>query len=343
MRDARGIALPLALLSLLLFSSLALALIAVAQTEPTIAANHLDAAQARALAESGIAHTLWTLTQTGEVSARAARLPLGAFDLTVTGTDPHVRVARVVGWSAGRGARATVVATLVRVRDLARDAPCALCIGAPVVLDASVADARGSEATDCGAKPGVASAAGITFGTASVAYGGGGAGGTAPVEGRDWREHQPLDALLSADDLDTLKALAVLRGRYIRPPSAAPVRLTDVPDGLVYVDTPPGTSGSRATVALGPTRFRGWLIANGDIALETGADVEGLLYAVNAITTEGPASVTGMAVARHALGGRSSLSGLAVRFECTTARTAAGVPRGWFLRPGTYCDGTAGC
>lgn len=345
LRDARGIALPLALLSLLLFTSLALALIAVAQTEPTIAANHLDAAQARAVAESGIAHALWTLTETGTLSVTTARVSLGGFDIAVTGTDPHVRVARVVGWSAARGARATVVATLARVRDLAREMPCALCIAAPVALDASVADARGSETTDCGAKVGVASTAGIAFGAASAAYGGGAPGATAPIEGRDWRQHQPLGAFLSADDLQTLKALAVLRGRYIRPASDGRVRVTDIPDGLVFVDTPAGapalTPGNVANVALGSSPFRGWLIANGDITLEAGADVEGVLYAVNAIATEGPATVTGLAVARHALGGDASLSGVGVRFDCSAAR--ASVPRGWFLRPGTYCDGTAGC
>ncbi|HXH83988.1 MAG TPA: hypothetical protein VNN07_13820, partial [Candidatus Tectomicrobia bacterium] len=62
-RDARGIAAPAALLTLLAVSVLLLALAALARTEPPIAANHLGATQALALAESGYERALWALSR----------------------------------------------------------------------------------------------------------------------------------------------------------------------------------------------------------------------------------------------------------------------------------------
>ena len=52
--DQRGVALPLAIITLVLLSSLILGLSVMSATEPTIAANQLRTAQARALAEAGI-------------------------------------------------------------------------------------------------------------------------------------------------------------------------------------------------------------------------------------------------------------------------------------------------
>jgi hypothetical protein len=341
-RGSEGLALPLAMLSLLLFSSLALALLAVAQTEPTIAANHLRAAQARALADSGLAHALAALGDTGAPAAGFQEVgSTGGFELTMTGTDANARVVRSVGRSDGeRGARATVIATLVRVRDLARELPCALCIAGPVTLGASLVDARGSETTDCGRKTAVLSAAALTLAPSSAMWGGGAPSGTPPsVEGRDWRANEPFVGPLSSEDLRTLKALAVLRGRYVRATSDAAMRLGDLPPGLVFVDTPYGV----ANVVLGPPAFRGWLVVNGNVTLEAAADVEGLVYATNTLTAEPSASVTGAVVAAHASGGESVVSALDVRFECAAAAIAGAVPRGWFMRPGTYCDGSAGC
>src|SRR5260370_41220542 len=59
--DERGAALPLAVVTLVLLSSLILGLSVMSATEPTIAANQLRTAQARALAEAGIEPALWAL------------------------------------------------------------------------------------------------------------------------------------------------------------------------------------------------------------------------------------------------------------------------------------------
>src|SRR5918994_1027213 len=171
----RGIALPMALLTLLLFSSLSLALASLAQTEPTIARNHLLAARARVMAESGIERVLWALSQPTAAgafggagtppnvtlaavasppydgSAFVAASPAGGFRLTVTGSDPNLRAVRSRGVvptddpdDLRAKSRSEVVATLARVRNVAHDLPCVLCAGSPIAVGAVVVDARGS-------------------------------------------------------------------------------------------------------------------------------------------------------------------------------------------------------
>ena len=57
----RGVALPLALMSLGLLVPLMLAFASLSVSEPVIAANQLRASQARALADSGLQYALWGL------------------------------------------------------------------------------------------------------------------------------------------------------------------------------------------------------------------------------------------------------------------------------------------
>ena len=372
----------MALMTLLLLSTLALAFAALAQSEPTIAANHLRTAQAHALADSAIERALWALahataaqgfggdgTAPNVTIAAAAAPPYdgsafvevgasGGFHLTVSGTDPNLRIVRAVGWTptshpADRRtkARSEVTATLVRLRNLAREAPCALCTGGALTLTTSTVDARGSESTDCGGKVGSASAGTLAIAAGARAYGSGAPEGEPNLQGRDWRQHEAPQWYLRPDDLATLRSLAIERGTYVRPPSDARITLAGVASGLVFVDTPTATTitpTNVANVAVGPTLtaqppFHGWLVVNGNVVLETGADIDGLVYATNAIVTEGVATIEGAALAQQALGAAMSVADLTVRFDCALARGTGRLPSGWFIRAGTYCDGTAGC
>ena len=60
-RDERGIALPMALLALLILATLVISFVLLATSEPLIATNQKLVAQARALAESGIERAIWAL------------------------------------------------------------------------------------------------------------------------------------------------------------------------------------------------------------------------------------------------------------------------------------------
>jgi Tfp pilus assembly protein PilX len=65
LRDQRGVALPMALLSLGLLLPLMLALASLSTHEPLIAGNLLQASQGRTLADSGLQYALWALSAPG--------------------------------------------------------------------------------------------------------------------------------------------------------------------------------------------------------------------------------------------------------------------------------------
>jgi hypothetical protein len=76
LQDERGVALPMAMMTLLLITTLMMAFGVLAQTEPVIAANQLRVAQARALADSGIERAIWSLTNAASPGGLASPLPL---------------------------------------------------------------------------------------------------------------------------------------------------------------------------------------------------------------------------------------------------------------------------
>jgi hypothetical protein len=385
------VALPMALVTLCMLAALSTAFVSLARTEPAIATNHLRSAAARAMAESGLERALWALTDPttpgGFGGAGAAPNtvvnpgaappydgsrfvslgPGGGFFLSVTGTGQHLRVVRSIGRSPdGHGetpglrasSTALIVATVARVRNLPRDAQCAICAGADLSFGPAVdVDARGSAASDCGARPAVATGGDLVFAPSVQLFGAGAGPGEGPpnLEGRDWRRNETVPDL-GADDLDTLRALAAARGTYRRPASDAPFELTEARDGLVFVDTPAGTSAiapaNRAVVAIRPgfaarVPFRGWIVVNGDLSIEGHVGgLSGLLYATNSITVTGTAGsrITGMIVAAGRLGApASSIADVTVAFDCAAAGGSGLLPSGWFVRPGAYCDRPNDC
>src|SRR5687767_1677857 len=88
LQDERGVALPMAMMTLLLLSSLMLAFAVLAQTEPIIASNQLRATQARALAESGLEHAVWALSEGAIARDNVPPLPVLAGSLDTPLPDP---------------------------------------------------------------------------------------------------------------------------------------------------------------------------------------------------------------------------------------------------------------
>ena len=185
--DERGVALPMALMSLVILAALVIAFSVLASSEPTIANNQLRVAQARALAEAGVERALWALTEgkrnpgatgsivyplTGAASApyNAGSLisvstpsgtAIGGFRVTVTqgGADcasPNERCVVAVGWvptDAGGDTRTKahqrISAVLMDLQINPLDMPCALCVRGDIqVSGSSTISAR--EDTSCG-------------------------------------------------------------------------------------------------------------------------------------------------------------------------------------------------
>src|SRR6266436_10076112 len=70
-RCQRGIALPMALLTMLILSALIIAFSMMAASEPMLANNQLQVAQARGVAESGVEQAIWALNNPTNVNGVA--------------------------------------------------------------------------------------------------------------------------------------------------------------------------------------------------------------------------------------------------------------------------------
>jgi len=344
--DERGAALPLAVVTLVLLSSLILGLSVMSATEPTIAANQLRTAQARALAEAGIEQALWALANPEApnglpdplpatvpppfdgsrlIVVSAAGAPLGGFRLAVVaGTARNERDVVSVGWvptddSADIRLKAhqRIAGTLWRLRAPAESAPCALCVrGNLDITDQVTVDARADRR--CGGKRGAWSSGEVTVAPSAKIWGAD--GNDTPNESGDYVQAQPADAALAwiftDADLIALKRLARSRGSYYRG-SVVFDSLHPAPEGLVFVDT---LSGAPITDATPPAElaraeirggeFRGWLIIAGSLEISGDARVRGLAYAQDGFAYRGvtPGSIEGQVVTAGVRGGSASLS-----------------------------------
>jgi len=344
--DERGAALPLAIVTLAVLSSLILGLSVMSATEPTIAANQLRTAQARALAEAGFEHALWALANPQASGGLPDPLPatvpppfdgsrpivvttagaaLGGFRVAVVaGAAQNERDVVSVGWAPTDAtsdirpaSRQRITGTVWRLRAPAESAPCALCVrGDLEVTDGVTVDARAD--ARCGGKRGVWSSG--VVGVAPTAKVWGADGNDTPNEAGDYVQAQPADAALAWNftdvDLLALKRLARARGNYYRG-SVLFDASRPAPAGLVFVDTASGapiTDGTPtadlARVEFRGGAFRGWLVVAGSLEISGDARVRGLAYAQDGFAYRGaaPGGIEGQVVAAGVRGGVSSFS-----------------------------------
>ena len=257
-KNERGLALPMAVLLLLVLTSLMLAFVSLAQTEPMIAKNHLLATQARAQAEAGFERAVWALSQGAIAKAVPAAIPqyaidpallpidgsvapapyngsvyvvsgtTGGFEVTVTrkpGMGTNQREVEAIGYAPSNTAltrsRRRIVATVEKLPDVAFDTPCALCVKGDVGVGGnSTIDATLD--TSCGNKLGVVSSGTTTRGP-SANIKGAVDGNNIANQSTDYQQNAPsstFDSItLSAKNFNTLRALAQLNGTYFGPGS----------------------------------------------------------------------------------------------------------------------------
>jgi hypothetical protein len=371
-----GAALPLAVIALALLSSLILGLSLMSATEPTIAANQLRTAQARALAEAGIEQALWALANPDAPGGLPDPLPPtvpapydgsrlislaaggGGFRVAVTaGAARNERNVLSVGWmptddsaDARPKSHQRIAGTLWRLRVPAETAPCALCVlGALDISDQAAVDARGDRR--CGAKRGAWSSRETTVAASAKIWGAD--GNDTANEAGDYAQAQPADEALAwiftDADLLAIKRLARARGSYYRG-SVVFTPLSPAPEGLVFVDTLSGApitldtpSTDLARVEIRGGAFRGWIVVAGSLEVSGDARVRGLAYAQDGFAYRGsaPGGIEGQVVTAGMRGGSASFSrtgnGPALGFDCLAAATGDGtVPRGWMLKSGSY-------
>jgi cytoskeletal protein CcmA (bactofilin family) len=245
-RDQRGVALPMAMMVLVLLTTLMLAFAVLSQTEPVIAHNQMEAAQARAHAEAGLERAVWALSQgvfpppsgSGVDGSLASPLPdpvpdpykgnvfvsngtSGGYRVSVTSPDlvnrPNDRVITSIGfWTPTdhtdpRAAHRRIQATVNYFPPFGFNTPCALCVRGDLAIGGSSVisgQAPQADASCGGMKKGAVAAGDVAFEGSAKTLGDG--NGVANEAGSDYQENQTDSSAFSGITL-TASNFKVLR------------------------------------------------------------------------------------------------------------------------------------
>jgi hypothetical protein len=276
LRDQRGVALPMALLALLILSTLVISFALLATSEPLIATNQKLVAQARAVTESGLERAIWALNNPADPNGLLNPLPgtvpapydgstaipilvngtqIGVVFVTVTnGINPNERNVVAVGWAptnAGSGSKAhqKIQATVSRFIFSATPPPAALTVQGQINITGNTnIDSRPD--TSCGAKDGTWSVGSTAVGGAGDVYGADGnnsANQSTGIPITDVKQNVSPSAfvpyILKNQDLDTLKAMAKVAGTYYSGASVSSLTFNagnQLPNGIIFIDTVSG-------------------------------------------------------------------------------------------------------
>jgi hypothetical protein len=277
LRDQRGVALPMALLALLILSTLVISFALLATSEPLIATNQKMVAQARAVTESGLERAIWALNlgtsnplDPNGLTAMPAPAPydgstpipisvngtqIGVAFVTVTqGTNLNERNVTTVGWvptNTGSGSKAhqKIQATVSRFIFSATPPPAALTVQGQINITGNTnIDSRPDQS--CGAKDGTWSVGATAVGGSEDVYGadGNNTANQSALSGiTDVKQNVPTSAfapfILKNQDLNSLKAMAKAAGTYYSGAGVSSLTFNAgnlLPNGIIFVDTVSG-------------------------------------------------------------------------------------------------------
>jgi Tfp pilus assembly protein PilX len=257
----RGIALPMALMTLLILSVLIIAFSMMAASEPLLANNQLQVAQARAVAESGLERAIWALNYPANPNGipnplvtapapydGATAVPvlingaqLGVFTVSVTtGATVNERNVVATGWTptntgSGPKVKQRITATVYKIRPL--DPPAGLVVRGEISAGGhAVIDSRSD--TSCGPKDGTWSLGATSIGGSATIYSSD--GNNSENQLTDARQYLPSSAFdpytYSNTELSALKTIAKSQGTYYQG-TVVFDSSHRIPNGIVYVDT----------------------------------------------------------------------------------------------------------
>ena len=275
--NERGIAMPAALLALVVLSSLTIAFALLAASEPDIANNHMLSARARTFAEAGVERAIWALNNTA-LSGLSDPLPTtmpapydgsqylwveqvngvtqGEVAVTVAAVagDPSSATVTAVGYAPNHTTPRAIKKILVTVSRFrfagpSGTPPCALCLGgeAPAGMTAQLqvggnATVNGSNASGT---PPATYCAGQTPTSAIMTTGTVSTNGhpsiIAPPGGQSTSQGVAATTFspftLTTADMQLLKAYAKVNGTYYQ---GSQTFTSPPPNGLLFFDTPSG-------------------------------------------------------------------------------------------------------
>jgi hypothetical protein len=317
-RNERGVALPMALLTMLILSALIIAFSMMAASEPVLANNQLQVAQARAVAESGVERALWALNNPTDVNGipnplvtpaapftGATAVPvmvngvqMGVFTVAVTnGTDPNERNIVATGWTptntgTGPKAKQKIQVTVFQSRFL--NPPSALTVRGEISVSGNaLVDSRSD--TSCGAKAGSMSKGDTTTGGSAEIYGAD--GNNVKNQVGDMLQNVPDSTFdlytYSNKELNALKALAKQNGTYYQG-TVTFNSGNKLPNGIIYVDTVSGDNIDKNGVNTTPTSDFASVDIHGNAPLDASGIFSGMLIVAGGLSISGNFQMHGM-------------------------------------------------
>jgi Tfp pilus assembly protein PilX len=371
--DERGVALPTAMIMLIVLTAMTLAFASLGTTEPVIARNHSMGAQARAFAESGVERAIWVMTNaTPTFTSGTAATPYngtelltvstnGGFTVQITdGSNSYEKNVVAVGWAPDntgqlRAAR-KIQATISTTRLSTFSPPCALCVkGTLEVGGNSTIDARGNHCSGSTPTGGTMSTGATTAVGSAAIYGPGNdvaneIGTPSPDMPALQDTTNFASVTLTSDEIATLRAQAQASGTYLQgaqtfntgDPMANGLIFVDTTTGADYTSTTPDAEAGSVAIS-GNFTWSGWLVVMGSISISGTVNLTGTLYAMNDFTFTGNGEVRGAVITENkkdvvSTVVDSSLTGSsAITYDCTAARSGGGqITAKWALSKGTF-------
>jgi len=328
LKDQRGIALPMALMIVLILSAMMAAFLVLGASEPTLAANQQRVAQARAIAESGLERAIWALNNPGDASGipplvtpaapydGSAAVPVmlngaqvGVFTVSVT-KDPtpdcpviaaNERCIVATGWSptnTGTGPKAKQKIKVIVLQPRFLNPPAPLTVRGEISASGhSLIDAHAD--TTCGAKVGTYSKDVTTVGGSAEIYGADGNPVDHQVanEAGDMTQNVP-DASFnpftySNDELNAFKTLAKANGTYYQG-TVSFGSSNKIPNGIIYVDTVSGQNIDENGANTTPTSDFASVDIHGNAPLDATGILSGMLIVAGALSISGNFQMHGM-------------------------------------------------
>ncbi|HEV2054046.1 MAG TPA: hypothetical protein VGV06_02610 [Methylomirabilota bacterium] len=328
-RSQRGVALPMALLTMLMLSALIIAFSMMAASEPVLANNQLQVAQARAVAESGVERAIWALNNPAPANANGIPNPLvtpaapydgstaipvtingaqvGVFTVSVTNgpcpvtvTTANERCIVATGWTptnTGTGPKVKQKIQVIVLQTRFLNPPSALTVRGEISVGGNaLIDSRSDPS--CGNKAGTTSKGfTVTSGSAGV-YGLD--GNNVKNQSSDIIQNVPDAAFIpytySNLELDALKILAKGNGTYYRGPVTFN-STNRMPNGIIYVDTVSGQNIDQNAPPPTPITDFALVDIHGNAPLDASGIFSGMLIVAGSLSISGNFQMHGLVYA----------------------------------------------
>ncbi len=319
-RCQRGVVLPMAFLTMLILSALIIAFSMMAASEPLLANNQLQVAQARAVAESGVEQAIWALNNPGNAngipnplvtvpatyngSAAVAVMmnsaQMGVFTVSVAnGATSSERDIVATGWTptntgTGPKAKQKIQVTVFNPLFNLNPPPSALTVRGEINASGhALIDSRSD--TSCGNKAGSMSKGATTTGGSAAIYGAD--GNNTSNQSGDMVQNVPDTVFdqytYSNKELDAYKALAKKNGTYYQG-TAAFNASNKMPNGIVYIDTVSGNNIDANGPNTTATSDFASVNIDGNAPLDASGIFSGMLIVAGSLTIHGSFQMHGL-------------------------------------------------